>query len=213
MWLDLEDTCMRGLGQKLVNIIKEYYAIANAGGLNFGIYTYASYYNSYIKPYISQLSGIPFWIARYPSSTQVMKISDSVPDTKNLPTGISISGWQYSSKGVINGIKGYTDLDVWYEDKAIKTATTNITADNNPFTEPTANVKVGTLGNDANWVLWYLWRFGKLLDSKGNPDSTQIDGHYTLTTAAIVKEVQKQLGLTSDGIVGTKTRAVFKKIA
>jgi GH25 family lysozyme M1 (1,4-beta-N-acetylmuramidase) len=212
MWLDLEDTCMRGLGQKLVNIIKEYYAIANAGGLDFGIYTYASYYTSYIKPYISQLNGIPFWIARYPS-TKEMKITDSVPDTKNLPTGISISGWQYSSKGKINGIKGYTDLDVWYENKTIKTIATTITADNNPFTEPTNDCKIGTLGNDANWVLWYLWRFGKLLDSKGNPDSTQIDGHYTLTTAAIVKEVQKQLGLTSDGIVGIKTRAVFKKLA
>jgi GH25 family lysozyme M1 (1,4-beta-N-acetylmuramidase) len=212
MWLDLEDVCMRGLGQKLVNIIKEYYAIANAGGMRFGIYTYASYYNSYIKPYLSQLNGIPFWIARYPS-TKDMKITDSVPDTKNLPTGISISGWQYSSKGKINGITGYVDLDVWYEDKAVKTATTNITSDNNPFTEPTANCKVGTIGNDANWVLWYLWRFGKLTDSNGKPDESQIDGHYTISTQTIVKEVQKQLGLTADGIVGTKTRAVFKKLA
>jgi murein L,D-transpeptidase YcbB/YkuD len=136
-----------------------------------------------------------------------------VPDTKNLPTGISISGWQYSSKGKINGITGYVDLDAWYENKTVKTTTTTITVGSNPFAEPTNDCKVGTLGNDANWVLWYLWRFGKLTDSKGNPDESQIDGHYTLSTQTTVKLVQKQLGLTADGVVGTKTRAIFKKLA
>jgi GH25 family lysozyme M1 (1,4-beta-N-acetylmuramidase) len=207
MWLDLEDTCMRGLGSKLVNIINIYKKIAE----NNGIYTYAYYYNTYIKPYISQLKDIPFWIARYPS-TKDMKITDNVPDKSNLPTGIDISGWQYSSKGKINGITGYVDLDIWYENKTVKTTTTTITADTNPFTEPTSDCKIGTLGNDANWCLWYLWRFGYLI-TNGKPDSTLINGVYGKDTAELVKTVQKLLGLKADGIVGVKTRAIFKKLA
>lgn len=206
MWLDLEDVCMRGLGQKLINIINEYYAIANAGGLEFGIYTYASYYNSYIKPYISQLNGIPFWIARYPSATRIMKITDSVPTINNLPIGIAISGWQYTSKGEINGIKGYVDLDVWYENKTVKTATTTITADENPYPEPNVNVKYGTRGDFAKWVQWYLWRFG-LIGGK-----TGIDGIIGNNSAAAIKIAQERLGLKADGIVGTNTRKVWKSV-
>jgi GH25 family lysozyme M1 (1,4-beta-N-acetylmuramidase) len=212
LWLDLEDTCMQGLGSRIIDIINEYKTIAQGNGLKIGIYTYYAYYNSYIKPYISRLGGIPFWIARYPSVKE-MKITDAVPNTNNLPVGISISGWQYSSKGLIDGINGHVDLDAWYEDKTISVSKTIITADRNPFTEPVADCKMGTLGNDANWVLWYLWRFGKLLDAKGQPDQTQINSLYTNETAQKVREVQKLLGLTVDGVVGRQTRAAFKKLA
>jgi GH25 family lysozyme M1 (1,4-beta-N-acetylmuramidase) len=211
MWLDLEDTCMRGLAGRIVAIINVYKQIAKNNGMDFGIYTYSDYYNRYIKPYISQLSNVPFWIARYPS-TKEMSITDSIPNKSNLPTGIEISGWQYTSKGKIDGIKGYVDLNFWYENKPVTNDATAITTDSNPFTEPTANCKVGTLGNDANWCLWYLWRFG-YLTTNGQPDSTLINGTYSKDTAEKVKEVQKLLGLTADGIVGTKTRAVFKKLA
>jgi peptidoglycan hydrolase-like protein with peptidoglycan-binding domain len=178
----------------------------------FGIYTYSDYYNRYIKPYINQLKDIPFWIARYPSATKEMSLTDSVPDKSNLPSGIDISGWQYSSKGKVDGITGYVDLNVWYENNTISVDTTTITADKNPFTEPTVNCTVGTLGNDANWCLWYLWRFG-YLTTNGQPDSTLINGVYGKDTAEIVKTVQKLLGLTADGIVGKQTRSVFKKLA
>jgi peptidoglycan hydrolase-like protein with peptidoglycan-binding domain len=211
MWLDLEDTCMRGLGNKLVTIISVYKTIAGNNGMHFGIYTYSDYYNRYIKPYISRLKDIPFWIARYPS-TKNMAISDSVPDKSNLPVGIDISGWQYSNKGRINGIQGYVDLNVWYENKTVTTDTTTITADSNPFPEPTIDCKIGTLGNDANWCLWYLWRFG-YLTTNGQPDSTLINNIYSNDTSEIVKTVQKLLGLKADGIVGRQTRSVFKKLA
>jgi GH25 family lysozyme M1 (1,4-beta-N-acetylmuramidase) len=212
MWLDLEDTCMRGLGSKLVTIINIYRKIAENNGMGFGIYTYAYYYNTYIKPYISQLKDIPFWIARYPS-TKDMAITDSVPDKNNLPAGIDISGWQYSSKGKINGITGYVDLDVWYENKTVKTTATTITADTNPFTEPTGDCKVGTSGNDANWCHWYIYRCGYHLDANGKPDTTYINGVYDKDTAEKVKKIQTVLGLKADGIVGVRTRAVFKKLA
>jgi GH25 family lysozyme M1 (1,4-beta-N-acetylmuramidase) len=223
MWLDLEDVCMTKLAHDIVNVIKEYKAAALANGLKFGVYTYSSFYDSYIKAYIKELGDVPFWIARYPS-TKDMQITDNVPDTKNLPSGINISGWQYSSKGVISGAKGYIDLNAWYDNTTMSdntivvsnTTSETITTDINPFTEPESSCSVGTLGNDANWVLWYLWRFGKLTDENGNPDSSQINGVYSRDTEKKVKEVQSLLGFTGkmvDGIVGKKTRAVFKKIA
>jgi GH25 family lysozyme M1 (1,4-beta-N-acetylmuramidase) len=211
LWLDLEDVSMRGLGHLLVDIINTYKDVATRNGFKFGIYTYSSYYNSYIKKYISELEGIPFWIARYPS-TKDMAITDDVPSGSSLPNGIDISGWQYSSNGIVAGVSGRVDLDVWYEESTV-TNDIPVTIDVNPFTEPETNCKVGTIGNDANWVLWYLWRFGKLLDADGAPDSTQIDGVYGNGTAEKVKQVQALLGLTADGIVGKQTRAVWKKIA
>jgi GH25 family lysozyme M1 (1,4-beta-N-acetylmuramidase) len=210
MWLDLEDSCMIGLAGKIVDIINIYKTIANNNGMDFGIYTYYAYYNAYIKPYLSNIGNIPLWIARYPSSKDT-KITDDLPTTTYLPTGVSISGWQYSSKGVVDGINGYVDLDLWYSN-GIETTTT-ITADRNPFAEPVSDCNVGTLGNDANWVLWYLWRFGKLLDANGQPDSTQINAVYGKDTAKKVKEVQELLGLKVDGIVGKQTRSIWKKIA
>jgi GH25 family lysozyme M1 (1,4-beta-N-acetylmuramidase) len=210
MWLDLEDACMQGLAGKIVDIINVYKAIAQNNGMDIGIYTYSNFYTKYIKPYLNKLDNIKFWIARYPSS-KVMDITDSVPSTDNLPTGISISGWQYTNKGKINGINGYVDLDEWY-DKSISTDITVITADKNPFTEPISDCKVGTLGNDANWCLWYAWRCGYLL-TNGQPDSLLINGVYSRDTEQIFKQIQTILGLKSDGIVGKQTRAVLKKIA
>jgi GH25 family lysozyme M1 (1,4-beta-N-acetylmuramidase) len=213
MWLDLEDAIMQNLKHTLVDIIDIYRTMANNNGMNFGIYTYSDFYTKYIKPYISELKDIPFWIARYPSKKEI-SISDAVPSTPSLPSGINIKGWQYTSNGKVDGIKGHTDIDVWYDKASIMGTQDNmITSDINPFTEPSGNCKVGTLGNDANWCLWYLWRFGKLLDSNGQPDSTQINGVYSKDTAEKVKEVQGQLGLTVDGIVGKQTRTVWKKLA
>ena len=60
--------------------------------------------------------------------------------------------------------------------------------------------------------MWYLWRFGKLIDENGNPDATMINGIITEEVVALIKEVQALLGLEVDGIVGKCTRAVWKKI-
>jgi GH25 family lysozyme M1 (1,4-beta-N-acetylmuramidase) len=115
MWLDIEDDCMRGLGHGLIDIISVYRSIALIAEMQFGIYTYNAFYNAYIKNYVAEVLDIPFWIARYPNLA-VKKITDTPPEAKNLPKNIKISGWQYSSKGTIPGISGYTDLNIWYDD-------------------------------------------------------------------------------------------------
>ena len=123
-----------------------------------------------------------------------------------------MDGWQYSSKLKINGCDGYLDLNVWWETAPFCNKLDMIPIEYNPFTEPIRNVKLGTIGNDANWVLWYLWRFGKLVDKNGNPDTALINGIITAEVVVLIKDVQALLGLTADGIVGKCTRAVWKKI-
>lgn len=80
-----------------------------------------------------------------------------------------------------------------------------ITIDQNPFAEPAANIKLGSKGEGVKWTQWFLWRFGLISDDS-------IDGVFGINTNAAVKEAQKRLGLSIDGIVGPKTREVWKSL-
>lgn len=211
MILDLEDQSIRNLDHLIIDIIHTYKNIASAAGMKFIIYTGGSFYNPYIKKYASEISGIPIWWARYLSVAN-KKITDPVPNAQNLPKDIPLVGWQYSSKGVIPGAHGYIDLNVWYEDIPEVNIKPEITSAYNPYTEPSRNVGIGTTGNDANYVEWYLWRFGKFIDPEGNPDQTQMDGIISMDDVIKIKEVQVLLGLDADGIVGKITRSIWKKI-
>lgn len=204
MVLDLEDKSMAGLGSKIIPIINIYRETAQMAGMDFLIYTGASYYNPYLKPYAREIAGIPIWWARYPYKKEFTP-TDATPDSKYLPTGMGVVGWQYTSKGVILGVIGYVDFNVWYRDEPQQNTKYEITVQYNPFTEPTLNVKSGTVGNDAMWVQWYLWRFG--LIQKG-----EIDGVIGTISDAGIREAQRRLGLDADGIVGKATRALWKKI-
>ncbi len=204
MALDLEDASMMHLGNKILKIIDIYRQAAQVARMDFLIYTGGQFYNSYLKPYVKEIADIPIWWARYPSIKD-RPITADVPDTKYLPKGIDLCGWQYSSRGVINGIEGYVDLNVWYKNEPIRNTKYEITPQYNPFTEPIFNVKIGKTGNDANWVQWYLWRFGLI-------QKEEIDSIIGKQSEEAIKEAQRRLGLTDDGIVGKVTRAVWKKI-
>ena len=211
MWLDLEDNAVKGLGSNILNIISIYQSSAQDAGMHFGIYTGASYYNPYLKPYEKEIADIPIWWARYPY-TKERTITADVPDSKYLPTGMELYGWQYSSKGIISGIDGYVDLNVWYKKEPMENTEREIPTEYNPFTEPMGNVAIGKTGNDASWVQWYLWRFGKLTNGAGQPDAAKINGVFDVETKRQVREVQTLLGLAADGIVGKITRATWKKM-
>ena len=107
VWLDVEDECLKNLKGTLVNIINAYGEVIQSAGLRFGVYTGQFYYNNYIKPY-GEIH-YPFWLARYGNNTGEM-------DLKYKPTLSGMIGWQYTSKGRVNGIQGNVDMDVWYED-------------------------------------------------------------------------------------------------
>lgn len=115
VWLDVEDDVQKNIGQKLISIISAYQKIVENAGYFFGVYTGLSFYNSYIKPYASQID-CPFWIARYPSGSA--KELSYTPDEKYKPAiKHELYAWQYSSKGTIDGITGNVDMNILYEEE------------------------------------------------------------------------------------------------
>ena len=107
VWLDVEDDVQKNLGSKLIDIIITYKDTIENAGLEFGVYTGLSFYNTYIKPYISSLN-IDFWIARYGGS------NNGVFDEKYKPVVNNMVCWQYTSGGTVTGINGRVDMNVWY---------------------------------------------------------------------------------------------------
>ena len=102
VWLDVEDDCQKKLGATLVALIHAYKAVVEGAGLPFGVYTGTYFYKDYIKPY-GDLD-CPLWIARYGKNTGAM-------DVKYRPQLPGMIGWQYTSKGRVNGIAGDVDMD------------------------------------------------------------------------------------------------------
>lgn len=114
VWLDVEDASLKNLGKTLIDGIIAYGNVIRAAGLEFGIYTYESFYNSCLKTYEDMLQ-YPFWIAKYPSSKQVDN-SVNVDLRKCPDIHKTLYGWQYSSAGKVNGINGNVDLNEWFVD-------------------------------------------------------------------------------------------------
>jgi GH25 family lysozyme M1 (1,4-beta-N-acetylmuramidase) len=134
VWLDIEDKTLAGLGQTLIDGIDEYAKEIVRAGLQFGVYTYLSFYNSYLRKYSGRLD-FPFWVARYPSGNNMEVLAD--PDVAKFPDiGKTTYGWQYSSNGVVPGVKGNVDLNVWYVDIERKDV----------FKQPSQNQNLGNLG-------------------------------------------------------------------
>lgn len=130
VWLDVEDKVQKRLGRLLIDIIREYQAVIEGAGLEFGVYTGISFYNSYIKQYSSLIS-YNFWMARYPS-TKKMTVA-SIPSVSKKPAIKHVmDGWQFTSKAVITGISGTVDLSVWYDNVSEQTVSS-------------ASVKVSTI--------------------------------------------------------------------
>jgi hypothetical protein len=126
VWLDVEDQILRTISSStLVDIINSYGEVIENSGNEFGIYTGLSFYNELIKSYASKIK-YPFWIARYPSSSQ---ISLATPTNSVYKPVISnkLYGWQYSSKCKITGVPSLCDVDEWYSDvEALSVSTASL---------------------------------------------------------------------------------------
>ena len=104
-------------------------------------------------------------------------------------------------------------MNIWYDGlTANNTMSIETLIKQNPYIEPKQNVRLGTMGNDANWVLWYLYLFGFVLDKNGVPDANKINGIITAENVEMIKKSQMILGTTPDGIVGKITRGLYKKV-
>lgn len=105
VWLDLEWKEQRNLGKNPITVIAlAFIKTIEAAGYKCGIYCNMDWHKNVLD--LEKLD-VPFWIARYPSD-------DSGILRPQLKPNKGECGWQYSSKGKINGIEGHVDLDEWY---------------------------------------------------------------------------------------------------
>lgn len=116
VWLDVEDKCQKGIGMTLINIIRAYQKVIDGAGLEFGVYTGISFYNSYIKKYASIIN-CNFWIARYPSSLR-KNVLYMPSDSKKPAIKHIMEGWQYTRNCIVPGVSGNVDMSVWYGNAA-----------------------------------------------------------------------------------------------
>ena len=116
VWLDIEDKTQQGLRSTIVDIINEYGAIIETAGYEFGVYTGMSFYNSFIKPYKSQIKCTRWWIARYYNGYNKMSVTTNPNEQYNpkSSTGLELYAWQYTSSGQVPGISGNVDINVLY---------------------------------------------------------------------------------------------------
>ena len=207
VWLDVEDNCQKNLGIKLVDIINAYKTVIEDAGLEFGVYTGLSFYNSFIKPYAKYI-GCKFWIARYPSTAQI-SVSATPNATKQPVISHVLEGWQYSSKGVVPGISGNVDLDEWYGD-ITKTKTVY---EGCQYPIPTRVIyyrkPIMMSGEDVKWIQHHLIRLG-FLAKKNSKGKSNIDGYAGKDFDTAVRKAQSHFGVVADGKVGAETREVLR---
>lgn len=127
IWLDIEDDCQKTLGKTLIDGINAYYKVIQDAGLDFGIYTGLSFYNSYLRQYASDLP-YKFWIARYYNGHNAMLFNTN-PNDDYKPVGIAntLYAWQYTSSGIVNGVDGGCDLNILNTSTIETTTTVNYT--------------------------------------------------------------------------------------
>jgi len=113
VWWDVEDSSLRTLSRGvLTGIIQSAANTIIGSGFEFGIYTGKSFYEE--RVFDTDAFDCPFWIARYPNSGYYA-LADNPPADKYKPAVTQpLFGWQYTSKGRVDGINGVVDLNVCY---------------------------------------------------------------------------------------------------
>lgn len=205
VWLDVEDDCQKNLGKNLISIIGAYADVIQSNGLEFGVYSGQSFYDSYIKPYGT--FSYSLWIARYGKN-------NGSADIKYQPQYKNLEGWQYTSNGKINGVSGNVDMNVWYKEitaDALKEAKENVRS--NPYTEPARLLFFANpmqTGDDVKWLQHELIVHGCLsvLNKKGK---SNVDGILGEQTANAIKKFQSRSKIKVDGICGAVTRTYLKR--
>lgn len=119
IYIDVEDDSLRKLGtEKLTNLICYEANMIKEAGYKFGFYTGLSFWNEHNFNHEKVLKLQPIvWAARYPHDNNINSypIEEDIPVgslNPNLPNQI---GWQYTSKGFVDGIKQKVDLNAFDE--------------------------------------------------------------------------------------------------
>lgn len=106
VFYDLEWSNQRKLGKQTVeNIAVAFLTRIKKTGYKVGIYCNLDWCNNVLSDALKQYD---CWIARYPAND-----NGSVQERLRPTVGV---GWQYSSKGKVDGINGNVDMNVFYKD-------------------------------------------------------------------------------------------------
>lgn len=111
IWLDMESDKVRALGKaKVEEIILKEAEIFEKAGYQVGVYSNVDWYKNVLTDAVKKKFNGRMWIARYPKNDKGEVVNNLSPKN-SCPESI---GWQYSSKGSIDGIKGNVDLDMFW---------------------------------------------------------------------------------------------------
>lgn len=106
VFYDLEWSNQRKLGKQAIeNIAVAFLTRIKKAGYKVGIYCNLDWYNNVLS---DALKKYDCWIARYPAND-----NGYVQERLRPTAGV---GWQYSSKGKVDGINGNVDMNVFYKD-------------------------------------------------------------------------------------------------
>ena len=113
VWWDVEDLLLQVIGSGvLTGLIQTARNTITGAGLDFGIYTGKAFYES--GYFDTAAFDCPFWIARYPVSSNFPFSADPPSDKWRPVITQPLIAWQYTSKGRIDGINGPVDLNACY---------------------------------------------------------------------------------------------------
>lgn len=106
IWLDLESAALRAVGKKeITRLCRLYSNLFGRAGYYCGIYSNLDWYKNVLD--MKALADFDFWMARYPKND-----TGTIKEGLNPKIGVA---WQYSSKGIVPGIKTKVDLDIDYD--------------------------------------------------------------------------------------------------
>lgn len=113
IWWDVEDRSLETRGKEvLTGLIRTAENTAAGAGYAFGIYTGLFFYRE--GYFDGESLDCPLWIADYPISRSFPFSEEPPADGHGPVIGQPLFAWQYSGKGIIEGILAPVDLDVCY---------------------------------------------------------------------------------------------------
>ncbi|MBK5243051.1 GH25 family lysozyme [Clostridium sp.] len=178
---------------KVSNNVRKFADYMISQGKEVCIYTGDSFYANNLN---HTVKNIPIWIAHY----GVIK-----------PNITGYVGFQYSSKGNVDGIKGNVDLNVFENGILMKDTTNNIILASKPVAKTTGSEVIKILQRELNK------QYNSRLDVDGWGGNLTLGACPTMREGArgnITKWLQKRLSFKleeQDGIFGPHTLAAVKK--
>jgi GH25 family lysozyme M1 (1,4-beta-N-acetylmuramidase) len=190
VFYDVEE---ESIASHIEDTIPVFTRILNDAGYNVGVYCTTWWFDNYFK----DIDCDYFWLASWGND-------DGEPHTK--PEWCDV--WQYTSRGRVNGISGYTDCNILYND--VMTALIDQEDEDIPKTVTVEMdvLKIGDTGNQVETLQILLNAFG-YRDSEGN--ELKVDSIFGPKTNSAARAFQAAHGIEADGEVGFLTwSALFK---